>query len=411
MSLMGLLYRGFAVSTVAIESPLPTAAGPVRGLSGWWLPMTCVSVAAAAFPGLRIELGGLLVPLHVIPLALSFRAALPRLALVPPRVRFWAMAFIALFAISVLPYGSQFGDLIKMITSAATVFIVAALVRTRRDFLVATLALAVAGLIINARGLQGGMVDSFGYQPLKGIGNKNSYSLYALPLVLLAGFVLLHFKRTKIATVVLILAILSTAFVMFTGANRSGWAGIIVIGVLLAAQARQWRALMLVGGLGLASYTALVVLGTTEVFEFRMQQTSGGYESDEMRQSLFIEAINIGLDNPLLGVGVQQLPYELAKRTRFDGDLVDPHNFLGYIFGGCGLFTLGALAMLALALWQRPPSASTRTQLLAHDLVRMLLILFVMRGMFSREIFFIASFPIALGLALGLRQIDAEADA
>jgi O-antigen ligase len=391
-----------AALTHVVATPQP------RNQSGrWWLALTAGLVAAAAFPSLRLELGGFLVPLHVIPLILAARLALPRIRRIPARIRTALGVFMTLFALCVLQYGTQFGDLVKMATSVVTIVTMASLVRNKDDFLLGLGALAVAGLVINARGLMSGVVDNLGYQPLKGIGNKNAYSLYALPYVLLSGFALLHFRQSKLWTIVLTACILSTAFLVFAGANRSGWGGLVLIALLLAAQARRWRALFLVGMLGLASYGALALLGDTQIFAFRVEQTtSGTYESDETRQSLFRAAVEIGLENPILGVSVQHLPYELAKRISFQGDMVDPHNLVGYILGGGGLFTFFALLALGFQLWRRPNPTMNRNEKLAHDLIRIIILVFIVRGFFSREIFFVAPFPIALGLALGLLLIE-----
>ena len=67
---------------------------------------------------------------------------------------------------------------------------------------------------------------------------------------------------------------------------------------------------------------------------------------------------------------------------------------------------LAALFGLAFALWRRPTLHMPANLLLAHDLVRMVLVLFAFRGFFSREVFSVATFPIALGLALGLALVD-----
>ncbi len=382
------------------------AARPVKKAGRWLLAMIAFFVAAAAFPGLRIELGSLQVPLHVVPLLLAVPSALPRFARVPAAVRGALLAFTLLFTLSVLSYGSEFGDLIKMVTSVITLLTVASLIRNKTDFIVGAVAFALALLIINSRGILGGVRSNVGYEPLKGIANKNAYSIYALPAVMISGFVLLHFQQSKWVKGVLAASILSSSFILFSGANRSGWGGIVLIGGLLAVQARRWRALAGVGALALASYGIFAWFGSRDIFEYRLEQTSSGYGSDDLRQSLFLSALEIGLENPLLGISVQQLPRELAKRTASDGDAVDPHNFIGYIAGGAGLICLLALFALGIALWRRPPIVLTRNVRLAHDLVRMLLVLFVFRGFFTREIFTVAAFPIAFGLALGLALVD-----
>lgn len=382
------------------------AARPEKNTSRWLLAAISGLIAAAAFPRLRIEVGSLLVPLHVIPLLLSLPIALPRLRRIPANVRAALFAFTALFSLSVLSYGSEFGDMVKMVTSAVTLLAIATLVRNKTDFLAGVIALSLALIIMNSRGITGGVVEHVGYEPLRGIANKNAYSIYALPAVLLGAFALLHFKLSNWAKAVLAACILSSVFILFTGANRSGWGGIMVIGALIAIQARRWRALAVVGGLAITSYVVFSLFGTSETFSYQAERTTSGYESDTLRQSLFRTALEIGVENPLLGITVQELPRELAKRTGSDGDAVDPHNFIGYIAGGAGLSTLFALIAFGVALWRRPKTGRARNLLLAHDLVRLLLLLFIFRGFFSRETFSVAAFPIAFGLALGLALVD-----
>jgi len=372
----------------------------------WLLVAITGLIAAAAFPSLRIDLGGLQVPLHVIPVLFALPSTFARLNRIPSRVRATLAAFTFLFGASVLVHGEQFGDFVKVATSAVTLVTVVGLVRSKKDFLIGVLAFGVSLMVMNLRGITGGMVEHVGYEPLRGIANKNAYSIYALPGVMLAAFVLLHFRQRRWATATLVASILTSTFVLFTGANRSGWGGILVIGAMLAIQARRWRALTLVGGLAAASYVVFSVFGDSETFRYQAQRTTSGYGSDTLRQSLFLTAIEIGIENPFFGIGVQELPRELAKRTEADSDVVDPHNVVGYVAGGTGLITLFALIALGIALCLRPTQQMLPKLLLAHDLVRLLVVLFVLRGQFSRELLTVAAFPIATGLALGLSLLD-----
>ncbi len=400
------------MSSLVINSTGPVVR-PARRESNrdrWFIVAITGLIAAAAFPSLRIDVGGLQVPLHVIPVVLALPTAMPRMKRIPSAVRVGLFAFTVLFAASVLSYGEQFGDLVKVVTSVLTMLTIAALVRNKGDFLAGVVAFSLSLVVMNARGITGGVVEHVGYQPLRGIANKNAYSIYALPAVAVAGFALMHFRQSKRSWAVLAAGILSSVFILFTGANRSGWGGILLIAGLIAIQARRWRALALVGVLTIGSYAVLSLFGTSETFDYQAKRTTEGYESDNLRQSLFLTAVEIGLEHPLLGISVQELPRELAKRTGSVGDVVDPHNFIGYIAGGAGLTTLMALFGLGFALWRRPAARMAKELLLAHDLVRILLVVFLFRGMFSREILSVAAFPIAFGLALGLALVEGTTD-
>ncbi len=384
---------------------------PKEGLAHRYLLVAITGfLAAAAFPSLRIDIGGLQVPLHVVPVMFALPFAIPRMRRIPQRVRSAAAAFTFLFAASVLIHGEQLGDLVKVLTSAVTLITVAALVRNKNDFLFGVLAFGISLILMNARGISGGVVEHVGYAPLKGIANKNAYSIYALPAVLLTAFALLHFKQKKWVVAVLGVSVLTSTFVLFTGANRSGWGGVLLIGALLAIQARRWRTLAMVGGLALGSFVVSNIFGSSDAFQYQADRTTSGYESDTLRQSLFLTAVEIGVENPIFGIGVHELPRELAKRTDAGTDAVDAHNVIGYVAGGTGLTTLFALLALGVSLWRRPTQSTSPQLKLASDLVRLVLVLFLFRGQFSREILSVAGFPIAMGLALGLSLLDEKED-
>lgn len=370
---------------------------------------TGVLVTAAAVPSLRIEVGGLFVPLHVLPIILALPTiVVPSFQRFQPQIRNAMLVFLGLFAFSVLRWGSSFGDIMKMLTSVMTVIAVGLMVGRREHFVSAVTALAVSLILVNANGIRGGAVDFVGYQPLAGVGNKNAYSIYALPIVLLAGFGWLHFRMTLRAKILLGAAIVTSVFVLFSGANRSGWGGLIMIAGLLAVQTRRWRTLFVVGALGAISYGALTFLGTSTTFEHRVQQTEEGYSSDDIRVRMLEVALDVAVENPLLGATPQGLSYELAQRIGGDAPRLDPHNFIGYVAGGSGFPALLALLAVAVLCWRRPEKYLTPDVRAATDLVRMVVVLFFVRGLFSREVFFVGPFPIALGLALGLVRASYE---
>ena len=365
-------------------------------------------IGASAFRSLRVELGGLLIPLHVVPLLAAVPLAiLPSFQRLPARFRIASVAFLFIFAASCI-VGSSYGELIKVLTTYLGLFFAALVIRNVGDFRAGALALAIAVLILNLKGIFGGLIAYVGYEPLSGIANKNAYSLYCLPAVMISGFTLLRLKpRFRIAAIH-VATIVSSAFIVFSGANRSGWLGVLMIGFILSIQSRQWRALAAISVLGAVSWGAMTWLGSTDVLEYRIEQSREGYSSDELRESLVIAAFETAIDHPLLGASPTGLPFELAARTRFDGDVVDPHNLIGYIAGGAGFPALFAFLFSLFVLLKRPPGALTEQTRAAHDLVRMVVILFLFRGFFSREIITTPAFLMSLGLALGLLEATAQ---
>ncbi|MBL8953700.1 MAG: O-antigen ligase family protein [Myxococcaceae bacterium] len=395
---------------VAVARPAATARPVPKTprLNRALLLLTCLSVAAATMRELRLEVGGLLVPLNVLPVLVALPAiVLQTFNRFPRNVRVALLVFTGLFCLSVLRYGSSFGDLVKMLSSVLTIFAVALMMRRAEDFALGTVALCIALLVANLNGIRVGYVDYVGYKPLGDLANKNAYSLYALPIALVAGFTLLHFRTRLVTRAIVAAAIVSTTFVLFNGANRSGWGGMLLIAALLAVQTRRWRALFTVAGLTLISYGAFAWLGSSQTLDYRIQQTRDGYASDELRWNMLLKALEVASENPILGVTPQELGYEMARRLNAQLDRVDTHNFIAYIAAGSGFPALFALLAVALTLWRRPFPLIAENRA-ASDLLRMLCLLFVFRGLFSREIFFVGPFPIALGLSVGLLMVSTE---
>ncbi len=89
--------------------------------------------------------------------------------------------------------------------------------------------MTVTILALNMKGILGGATENVGYQPLSGIANKNGYSLYCLPAVLLSAYVLLNVRQSVGGYLLHGALILSSCFILFSGANRSGWVGVLLI--------------------------------------------------------------------------------------------------------------------------------------------------------------------------------------
>jgi hypothetical protein len=191
--------------------------------------------------------------------------------------------------------------------------------------------------------------------------------------------------------------------------NRSGCLGAALIGLMLFWD-RRGKGLLVVGFAVLAVIFLLMQFGSTEQFDRRMQQTVEGVESDQYRRDIFIVCLQIGFDNFLVGVSPQQLPFEIGRRTSLTHrwGLVDPHNVFGHLIAGSGLFCFAALLATGWMLWNWKPrngiKVGGREDPLrdARYLVRMMLVLWVVRGFFTREILYNPSFCIAVGLCIGL---------
>lgn len=377
----------------------------------WLLYITLLAIAGSGFSSLRISLGGLSVHPLLVPLGLLTFIELPRLGEISERLRWSLGVFLALFIMILVatpvPAGgpmasfSTTGEISKVLASAAMILTPGLAVRSTRDFRLAAVAMVVGVSIIGLRAF-GGNDGVEGANPLEGIGNKNAFSLYALPAMMCAAYVLLDKDAPRWQRGVGLGGILLLTMASFQVANRSGWLGIVALGALLVVfMRRRSRAILIVAAVALFGFALVREYGNAAMLERRLTQTETGTVSDNYRLGLTQGAFELALENPIFGLGPRRLATSLAERLHARFRYLDPHNVFGYIAGGYGLTTLVALFALGWALWTTRAGPSTHP--LGPDrLMRVLLVLWVIRGMFTREILYAPAFCAALGLALGL---------
>ena len=112
---------------------------------------------------------------------------------------------------------------------------------------------------------------------------------------------------------------------------------------MVLAYYRRFMALVAVALVGGAAYYFITNYGTTAGFDWAVEKTLAGNQSDTLRTKLVTTAIEIGIDYPLLGVSPERLPYELKSPStaRRRG----PHNVIGHLAGGSGLICLERCCM------------------------------------------------------------------
>ena len=371
--------------------------------------LVALLIAASAFRALRMEVGGLLLHPYLIPMtALAFLAGVPKLYRFP-RFSLQALAaFLLLYFFSTLPGGGNLGEMAKIIASALTLVTAALVIRNRKDLLAAVLGLSTAAAVLAVRGLASGDAGSMaGINPMEEVANKNAFSLYVLPPILLACFLAMEKETPRWLRVLYVALSAVTVVAIFSSANRSGWLGVLAIAVLLYGRRHRLRATLFLAVVGLASYLLLTQYFSTTTLEYRWEQTMGGIQSDELRRELLTTALQIGLENPILGISPQRLPEELAYRLGTLMPTVDPHNVIGHLVGGSGLPTTLLLFAFGWSLWRRPQLLRRRWLISdearqAHNLLRMMLLLWLLRSLFSREILYSPAFSMGLGLCVGL---------
>jgi hypothetical protein len=382
----------------------------IAGLSinGLLLFATSFLVIGSGFRVMRPEVMGLLLHPYLIPVALAFPfVMMSRLGEFPVRIGAALLSFIAIYYFSILAGGGiVLGEVFKIASGAVTIITCALLVQRRGDFVAGALGLSIAVGILAVVGLQS---DAASTGEVMDAANRNAYSLYALPPMLLGGFICLRMPSTPMwAKSVFVACVLAALAAIFMGANRSGYLGAVLIGLMLFRN-RRGKGLLLVGFIAGALILWMSQYGDTTVFDERMRQTAEGNESDNYRLDIAITCLEIGLSNPVVGVSPQKLPAEIGRRTQIGhgASYINSHNVFAHVFGGSGVFCAAALTAVAWTMWYWKPrngvAVSGKDDPLynARSLIRMLVVLWAVRGCFTNDILYSPSFNIAFGLCIG----------
>jgi O-antigen ligase len=175
---------------------------------------------------------------------------------------------------------------------------------------------------------------------------------------------------------------------------------------------KKGRGLFVVGGMAAVTILFMAKYGDTSAFDERMKQTVEGNSSDEYRVAIIKSCINIALENPVIGVSPQRLPWELGRVTKVPGahvtNFLDSHNVFGHVAAASGLICFAAMIGIGLTMSfiklgdGKHPVPKNDPMREARKLMRMMVILWAFRGMFTREILYNPACAIGLGLAIGL---------
>ena len=402
---------------VAHQMLSPMAAVPARskisidGLSmnGVWLFITALLVMASGFTALRPMIAGLRFHPYLAPMAVVLPyVLLVRIGEFPARVGAAMVAFVGIYTFSILSGGGiAVGEIFKICTALVTIVTCALLVQRRGDFVAGSLGLTLAIAFLAANGLQED-VGAEGIDPIEG-GNKNAYSLFALPAILLAGFICVRMATVpRYIKAILVIGTIMSLAAIFMSLNRSGYLGAVLIGAMLFWD-RRGKGFFIVGLVAVLVFAFITQFGSTAAFDARMEETTEGISSDQHRVMIVQTCWDIGWENPMMGVSPQQLSFEIGRRLNVEIALnyIDSHNVFAHLFAGSGVFCLLSLCLVSWTLWFWKPrngiKIGRRNDPLrdARFLMRMMLVLWFMRGNFTREILYNPSFCIAVGLCIG----------
>jgi O-Antigen ligase len=380
-------------------------------LNGVLLFVVSILVLASGYASMRPKVMGLSLHPYLVPLALAFPfVMLARLGQFPAHVLAALLVFTGMYSFSVLGgKGIALGEIFKMCSGVATLVICALLVRRRGDFVAGALGLSIAIALLAVRGLQ---EDKFaGVEVMEG-ANKNSYSLFALPAMLMAGYITTRMRKVSVFIKGLLIACTVPALAAtFLSANRSGYLGAVVIGFMLFWD-RRGRGMLIVGAVAGGMVIWMANFADTRVFDERMKQTMEGNDSDDTRVAILGACLQIVSENPILGVSPSEVGFEIGRRVQVGHghhlNYLDSHNVFAHIIAASGLICFVGLLAMGYTLWNLKPADGRKftgqddPARHALTLMRMMLALWVVRGMFTREILYNPACNIALGLCIGL---------
>jgi hypothetical protein len=403
--------------------------------TGVWLFLIGLSIVLSGIREFRLPIGGLLLQPYMIPLGLAFPfVLLLRFGKFPVVPLIGWTIFAGTYAIALLgspstEFMSPLSEIIKVAAAIVAIFTVALLVRSRTDFIFGAAGLGLAMAILALRGLQS--EDQLGADSRYiDVANKNSYSIYALPAVLLVLYIVLRFDWRNVSFRRIwfwgpMLACAGMAsYGILSGSNRSGYLGLafivfeLFIYSLLSPRFKaigRASAWILITSITASVIGILIWRQATSAFERRYEQTVEGTQSDRLRLDIIIASWQLAVNNPVAGVTPQRLPYEIARRigsTYNEAEMIDTHNVFAHLLGGCGLFCIGSLFAVAgmLIFWRPkvPPGMQLGAGFYdARNLLRMMLLLWALRGLFTREVLYNPGFCMGIGLAIGLCIVEA----
>jgi hypothetical protein len=408
-----------SVATVHVGAVRPPGVLTVPRISGTTVALALLGLllAGSGASESRLELAGMSVhPMLLLVAVLAVVHSAVRLKKFPSDLGMSLLGFVVIFGIAVLMDPLMpLNALMKVVSITATIVVAALLVKSERDFRIGVYGMLLGVGAIGLSGILRGEIGAETFNPMHDAsGNKNSYSLYALPALLLGGYVMIQPGISVIRRILVGVGALVIALPVFLSANRSGWLGavFVVTGLLMQSSGRRPRTLIILATVTLLMWFLLTNIDLG-VFERRLDQTIAGYESDDLRQTLLKQCFLIGLDNPLIGVGPNAISFELARRIPgYEHPFVGPHNAITYLFGAGGAGLVVAWIATGRGLLRQGRALVGNKG--GIGLMHLLIGLWLVRGLFTDEILYSPAFGLAFGLVIGLCQVaarDAAAEA
>lgn len=280
--------------------------------------------------------------------------------------------------------------------------------RTRTDvqagFLgmaLSTGALAVLGLATNE--------DYAGGVEFMEAGNKNQYSMFALPALLGCVYFALGTRVSARLKLVFGAAAVALIAALLVSGNRSGWLGaaVVVAAVMLGSRAALRPGAWVLAALGAGAVLAVVQAYGTAAIDDRVRLTVEGYGSDTTRRRMLEACLRLFSERPLLGWGPGGVIVELPRAVGMESAEASPHNLTAFVLAGGGLALSLPMLWLGWSLWRTPrrPALDELFVMNPVTLVRAFVVLWVVRAQFTEDIMFSPPMAFGVGLAVALARV------
>lgn len=362
----------------------------------------------------RLHIAGLLVHPFLVLLPFAYLFTGFDIRDIPKRVTIPLLLFFTVFSFACIQNVDPWSEIFKVGATVLIFLFFARAVNSEEDFELIGWGLLLCAVAIGVQGFfLGEETESLGERlsginVLEGIGNKNAQSLFTLPGVFVGSYFLINAISQKKVFKICILAVLLFFIVVsiFLSANRSGWLGLFIIMIsIFFVRGVSVRTLFYAGILILITYLA-VDNYAEKIFERKRRQTVEGYKSDEGRKMLMVESLEVGIEHPLLGVGLDELHHQMAIRlgvTRFRIYQMDTHFLPGYLLGSSGVVAFLLFFVFLSALFAKPDKRLLVNPRIksARLMILFFVSLFVIRSFFSRELLYSPTFISGLGIFFG----------
>ena len=156
--------------------------------------------------------------------------------------------------------------------------------------------------------------------------------------------------------IVALAAISASLLVLMATGSRSASLGLGVLGIMLQTGPKRFRVpAPQLGAMIVAGMLAVVAVVPQEAWErmirFNPERGEVGASSSRMREETVERAWQIGMDYPILGIGLGNFR-EVSRQVYFDDFYRPPHNSYLWALAEGGMFVLAGYGLLFWVTWK-----------------------------------------------------------